>query len=156
MCTYHVWKWQVPNKNLAQHNTHLSTGLRTLITRISGQWASCKIRKMTGCSCAGNEENVFPPPTSRKQLFSDTGMHHGTCVTHAPWCMAGSLTCGGRQKVPGACATRNFTCLARGPWYIRMRPYHSAILLKLWMQHRHAHYSCCRTMTFVTVVQWLE
>ena len=21
-------------------------------------------------------------------------MHHGTCVTHVPWCMPGSLTCG--------------------------------------------------------------
>ena len=23
-------------------------------------------------------------------VHSDTGMHHGTCVTHVPWCMAGS------------------------------------------------------------------
>ena len=34
-------------------------------------------------------------------------MHHGACVTHAPWCMSGSFTCGGRGNVPGipgACA----------------------------------------------------
>ena len=34
-------------------------------------------------------------------------MHHGTCVTHVPWCMSGSLTCGDRENVPGipgACA----------------------------------------------------
>ena len=34
-------------------------------------------------------------------------MHHGTCVTHVPWCMSGSLTCGGGENVPGipgACA----------------------------------------------------
>ena len=46
-------------------------------------------------------------------------MHHGTCVTHMPWCMSGSLTRGGGENVlsiPGACATRNFTYLARGPW----------------------------------------
>ena len=24
--------------------------------------------------------------------FSDPDMHHGTCVTHVPWCMPGSLT----------------------------------------------------------------
>ena len=30
-----------------------------------------------------------PPPQS-----SDPGMHHGTCVTHVPWCMPGSLTRG--------------------------------------------------------------
>ena len=25
---------------------------------------------------------------------SDPDMHHGTCVTHVPWCMSGSLTSG--------------------------------------------------------------
>ena len=34
----------------------------------------------------------------RKPLVSDPGMHHGTCVTHVPWCMSGSLTRGGRGK----------------------------------------------------------
>ena len=58
-------------------------------------------------------------------------------VTHVPWCMSGSLArgggggggggvcvcvCvlggggGGRFGIPGACATRNFMYLARGPW----------------------------------------
>ena len=34
-------------------------------------------------------------------------MHHGTCVTHLPSCMSGSLTCGGGEnfpEIPGACA----------------------------------------------------
>ena len=51
----------------------------------------------------------------RNLLVSDPGMHHGTCVTHVPWCMSGSLTRGGWENVPGipgACATRNFTYLA--------------------------------------------
>ena len=26
----------------------------------------------------------------RKLLVSNIGMHHGTCVTHMPWCMSGS------------------------------------------------------------------
>ena len=55
----------------------------------------------------------------RKPLVSsDPGMHHGTCVTHVPWCMSGSLTRGDGEKfpgIPGACTTRNFTYLARGP-----------------------------------------
>ena len=49
-------------------------------------------------------------------------MHHGTCVTHVPWWMSGSLTPGGRENVPGipgACATRNFTYLARDPWPVK-------------------------------------
>ena len=28
----------------------------------------------------------------RKPLVIDPGMHHGTCVTHVPWCISGSLT----------------------------------------------------------------
>ena len=31
---------------------------------------------------------TFPPPPR----LSDPDMHHGTCVTHVPWCMPGSLT----------------------------------------------------------------
>ena len=53
-----------------------------------------------------------------KPLVSDSGMHHGTCVTHVPWCMSGSLTRSGGENVPGilgACATRNLMYLARGP-----------------------------------------
>ena len=44
----------------------------------------------------------------RSPLVSDPGMHHSTCVTHVPWCMSGSLTCGDGENVPGipgACAS---------------------------------------------------
>ena len=63
---------------------------------------------------------TFSPPPR----VSDPDMYHGTCVTHVPWCMLGSLTNGflwsrwqgKRSAIPGACATRNFTYLVRGPW----------------------------------------
>ena len=51
--------------------------------------ASCQILKTAGFACAGNAGNVLPPPG-----VSDPDMHHGTCVTHVPWCMPGSLTSG--------------------------------------------------------------
>ena len=75
---------------------------------LSWQWASYQIGKIAGCSCAGNAGNVSPRRRfQRKPLVSDPGMHHGTCVTHVPWCMSGSLTCGDGENVPGipgACA----------------------------------------------------
>ena len=46
-------------------------------------------------------------------------MHHGACVTRVPWCMSGWLTRGGGENLLGACATRNFTYLARSPWSLR-------------------------------------
>ena len=55
----------------------------------------------------------------RKPLVSDPDMHHGSCVTHVSWCMAGSLTRGGGENVPGipgACVTRNVAYLVRSPW----------------------------------------
>ena len=71
-------------------------------------WASHQIRKIAVCACAGNAGNVSPHRRfRRKPLVSDPGMHHGTCVTHVPWCMSGSLTCDDGENVPGipgACA----------------------------------------------------
>ena len=78
------------------------------LVTVSLTWASYQIRKIAGCACAGNAGNVFPRRRfQRKLLVSDPGMHHGTCVTHVPWCMSGSLTCGDGENVPGipgACA----------------------------------------------------
>ena len=64
---------------------------------------------------------TFSPPPR----ISDPEMHHGTCVTHVPWCMPGSLTSGfiwrrsGKNvpDIPGACTICNFTHLVRGPVY---------------------------------------
>ena len=53
----------------------------------------------------------------REPLVSDPGMHQGTCVTHVPWCMSGSLTRDDGENVPGilgACTTCDITYLARG------------------------------------------
>ena len=36
----------------------------------------------------------------RKPLVSDPGMHDGTCVTHVPWCMTGSVTHGCGKTFP--------------------------------------------------------
>ena len=86
--------------------------LRLILWCCGLQWqtplASYQIRKIAGCACAGNARNVFPRRRfQRKPIVSDPGMHHGTCVTHVPWCMSGSLTCGDGENVPGipgACA----------------------------------------------------
>ena len=57
---------------------------------------------------------------------SDPDMQQGTCVTHVPWCMPGSLTShfcwirrgggGNVPGIPGACATRNFSYLVWCLW----------------------------------------
>ena len=52
-------------------------------------WASCQIRKIAGAHAPGMPGTFSPSPQ-----VSDPDMHHGTCVTHVPWCMPGSLTIG--------------------------------------------------------------
>ena len=53
------------------------------------QWASCQISKIAGVHAPGMPGTFSPSPQ-----VSDPDMHHGTCVTHVPWCMSGSLTSG--------------------------------------------------------------
>ena len=52
-------------------------------------WASYQIRKI-GVAHAPGMPGTFSPPLR----VSDPDMHHGTCVTHVPWCMPGLLTSG--------------------------------------------------------------
>ena len=99
-------------------------------------WASYQIRKIADCACAGNAGNVSLPPISKETLVSDPDMHHGTCVTHVPWCMSGSLT-----GIRGAYATRNFTYLARGPYVVVIRYASFCIVIFLLDSPRHREIS---------------
>ena len=73
--------------------------------------------KLRVAQAPGMPETFAPTPR-----VSDIDMHHGTCVTHVPWCMPGSITndflwSRWREKrpgIPGACASRNFRYLVRG------------------------------------------
>ena len=91
------WDWFLAYQFLSRH-----------IDGLPHVWASYQILKIAGCACAGNAGNVFPHRRfQKKRLVNDPDMHHGTCVTHVPWCMSGSLTCGDGENVPdipGACA----------------------------------------------------
>ena len=107
-----VWTWI---SNYTPHKTWdlITYPCTSLITNLhQQQWASYQIRNIAGCACAGNAGNVFPCHwLQRKPLVSGPGMHHGTCVTHVPWCMSGSLASGGGENVPGipgACAPAIF------------------------------------------------
>ena len=61
-------------------------------------------------------------------------MHHGTCVTHVPWYMTGSLNRGGGENVPGIpgpCAKHNVAYLSRAPWITILLPSLQAKSLQL-------------------------
>ena len=76
--------------------------------------------KLRGAYVPGMPGIYSPPPRVR-----DPDIYHGTCAMHVSWFMSGSLSSGflwirWQENVPGisgACATRNFTYLGRGPWH---------------------------------------
>ena len=54
--------------------------------------------------------------SSHTEIITINVGHHGTCVTHVPWCMLGSLTCGDGENVPGipgACACVSWPAILR-------------------------------------------
>ena len=106
LCLY--WRQFVTKNHHHWFTLHWIFDGRHIRCVITAQWASYQMRKLAGCACAGNTGNVSPRRRfQQKPLVSNPGMHHGTCVTHVPWCMSGSLTCGDGENVPGipgACA----------------------------------------------------
>ena len=75
---YHILQFNSSKLN------HLLNNLQHVRT-----WASCQIHKIAGAHAPGMPGTFSPRPR-----VSDPDMHHGTCVTHVPWCMSGSLTSG--------------------------------------------------------------
>ena len=69
--------------------------------KLTTPWACYQISKMAVCACTGNAGNIFPHHRLQTNpLVSGSGMHHGTCLTHVPWCLSGLLTREGREKRP--------------------------------------------------------
>ena len=55
--------------------------------------SACVHRPLARCEkIAGAHAPGMPGTFSPPSGTSDPDMHHGTCVTHVPWCMPGSLT----------------------------------------------------------------
>ena len=69
--------------------THTVLVLLQCYTRHLYPWTSCQIRQFAGAHAPGMP-GTFPPPPQ----VSEPYMHHGTCETHVPWCMPGSLISG--------------------------------------------------------------
>ena len=66
----------------------------------------------------------------RKPLVSNTGMLHGTCITHVPWCTLGSLTRGGEKTFP------------------EFPPHAQPAILRIWQEDHLGHISPCVFASF--------
>ena len=61
--------------------------LRSVLSFVNGPLT--RYVKLRFTHAQGMPGTFSPPP-----YVSDPDMHHGTCLTHVPWCMPGSLTSG--------------------------------------------------------------
>ena len=83
---------QGPSSNNSSPSGRLQPGI--LITR-PGEWTwwchgpLARYVILRVAHAPGMPGTFSPPP-----WVNDPDMHHGTCVTHVPWCMPGSLTSG--------------------------------------------------------------
>ena len=85
-CKVFAQSWITQQRILCTHSLLKYSNAVILCCR-NTSWASYQIRKIAGAHALGMPGKFSPPPRA-----SDPGMHHGTCVTHVPWCMPGSLT----------------------------------------------------------------
>ena len=65
-----------------------------------------------GCACVGNTGDVFPATAGKQSRHARAVMHAGIANSRFPLNSAAGENVPG---IPGACTTRNFTYLVRGP-----------------------------------------
>ena len=96
VCNPKPWNWMIrscQNSPIALclyirlTRYHSAKSVTKLAIPFNVSRATCQIRKIAGFGCAGMPGTFSPPPQ-----VSDPDINHGTCVTHVPWCMPGSLT----------------------------------------------------------------
>ena len=88
-CTYHDTMLLIYRYNKCLK--HCWCGGGQIITGEQHQWHGPLTRyAILRVAHAPGTPGRFSPP----MRISDPDMHHGTCVTHMPWCMPGSLTSG--------------------------------------------------------------
>ena len=124
----------MPGKNISQKRS------RKLIWQIASEnkqrlWASCQIRKIAGCACAGNAGNAFSPPPTSKETASKRSRHASRHVRHARAVMHVGIAYprwrGKRSRHSRRMRTRNYTYLVRGPYRLGinvLNPYHKMFL----------------------------
>ena len=76
---------EIIDKSFFIHNSFFRLATKTKRNFCNGPLARYVILRVA--HAPGMPGKFSPPPR-----FSDPDMHHGTCVTHVPWCMSGSLT----------------------------------------------------------------
>ena len=97
-----------------------------------------RYEKIAGAHAPGMP-GTFSPPSGT----SDLDMHHGTCVTHVPWCMPGSLT----SVFPW--------CQWRGKTFPAFPAHAQPAILRIWQEaHWIGFYPLSWNLMILTDARW--
>ena len=111
--------WQVLHQSaeyeLMDHNRWLSTNRTAEMNEYRNiqYGASPQICKIVLCTCARNVQNVFPATEFKGNRHASPHGLHARAVMHVG--VANPRWRGNVPCIPGACTTRNFAYLLRGP-----------------------------------------
>ena len=102
---------------------------------------------------------TFSPPPR----VSDPDMRHGTCVTHVPWCMPGTLTSGflssrrrGKRSRHSRCMLNlQFYVLGKRPMVRHQQPHSSTTQTCELTSSPHIHSDVHNTVT-INVLHWVS
>ena len=90
-------------------------------------WPLAKYVKLRVVHAPGMPGTFSPPPR-----VSDPDMLHGTCVTHVPWCMPGSLTSGFLWSRWQGKRSRHFRRMRNPQFYVYGKRPMTVLLIRHW------------------------
>ena len=136
-------KWDKPlMKHYAQHTIGKETRIRLFagivritcrLGRVQFLWPHGPLTRYAILRVA--HAPGMPGKFSSPPRVSDHDMHHGTCVTHAPWCMPGSLTTGSLWSRRWGKRSRHSRRMRNPPfWVSDKRPLRDVAWSKLTLQ----------------------
>ena len=79
----------------------------------------------------------MPGTFSPRPLDSDPDMHHGTCVTHVPWCIPGSLTSGFLWSRRQGNSSRHSKRMGNPRFYVSSKMPMGRIVVTSWLASGH-------------------
>ena len=76
----HIFQWSPPPRPICIHLVLLPSLLHHL--RLFLVWASCQIRKISGCGCTGNAREVFPATAGQRSRHASRHVRDKRAVMH--------------------------------------------------------------------------
>ena len=88
LCSAVVWQWSIWSiyfriSQLPPRQTYDCSRASEAAHHVNRAWTSCQIRKIAGCACAGNAENVLPATADYRSRHTSRHVPDARAAMHA-------------------------------------------------------------------------